>query len=340
MPDISVRPPCNHTNCAQKFFVLSKSAGCWQLVWTIAVYLNSHYSFSVLTCGKNPLIVGPNQRLPDEPFDNLVLPSCHTGCNQLKCKRCGEVVRTQLAVGAHSRMYVCSCQSRNVDSVETVGAQDLYHDIYGEYTRTDIDHWYCAGHPHLILPVKLNGIRIAEDADFDEIARQAAFAPHLVLDRSRPALWLERLYYLLSPQLHPALGAAIARLLTSTDTRPVLMALAFFNWNPQADGAEHVLPLVQRERNRLLKLVAPEQPTKTALHVALGVLCRRIRARGEPESHNAQIIALLQRELLAGVDAAGPWGGGGMSERYLTEHTPRWLDEHYEQLVVAFGGVK
>jgi hypothetical protein len=27
-PIFSVRPPCNHTNCAQKFFVRSKSTGC------------------------------------------------------------------------------------------------------------------------------------------------------------------------------------------------------------------------------------------------------------------------------------------------------------------------
>jgi hypothetical protein len=291
-------------------------------------------------CEPNPKLVGPGGRYPSEPFDNLVLPGRDTGCNQLRCRRCQEGVQAQLlgATKTEPRRYACACQSHDVFFATTVGPQELWHDLYGNYTRIDVDHWYCSGHPEVPFPMSLSGVPIDEDANFCVIAKRAAMDPTLSLDPTISSIWMERVYFFVPHNLRPIVGAGIASLLEDSEARAVLMALSFFGRHAQAHGAARVLSAVTHDRERLLGIVQPGRPGRTALHLALGVLCCRLRAREENasmDSSNAEIVAILQRELLLGVDACSAWGGSA-SELYLKEHAPEWLDANDNALAAVF----
>jgi hypothetical protein len=243
-------------------------------------------------------LVGPKKWLPDEPFDygwNAI------GCNQLRCMSCGQWVQSRLEEARFCRHYECACQARDEYSYHVIGSD-------AGTEREFRTAWYCAGHPLLPLPSKLDGIEIGAVAPWSAIVRQTLATPPFLAPGFRtPSFWVQRLYRLLpSASQQAAVGLAVASLLSSTDPPTARAAMDFFIDIPGAPGAEQIAGVAERERDRLRAVPDPGSKTGDSLYDRmLAAIDARlvIVIDGAPVDQAALEVA--RRALLAGEADSG-----------------------------------
>lgn len=192
-------------------------------------------------CPRFPELVGPRYWLPLEPFEfGWASP---VGCDNLRCGRCGSPVRA--AVTGERRHYACACQEHDETGVLLLDGEpdDLYPPI--------LTDWGCAGHPDLVLPATVDGVRLDAATDWDAVAADSVLAPPFtppLVDLR--AVWPTRLHRLLGAE-RALLSRAVAGLLAAEDPRLVLGAYHFFVNEPAAAGAELLGPSVAARRDWL-----------------------------------------------------------------------------------------
>lgn len=170
-------------------------------------------------CVPHPKLVGVRCWLPTEPFEFGW--AYHVGCNNLRCERCGEPVRSEVA--GPCRRYVCGCQHWEASWTHGIG-EDTW-DVIIEIYHPDAEGWVCRGHPPLVLPTTLDGMSLDTATDWDALVYQAIWRPPLKLPAeldlipiSVSARWLIRLYWLLDAE-RPLLRAAVRGLFDAQNTR-------------------------------------------------------------------------------------------------------------------------
>lgn len=262
-------------------------------------------------CRRYPELVGPRYWLPPEPFEFGW--TTRVGCNNLRCERCGSPVRAE--VTGERRHYACACQEHDETGVFLIDGEpdDLYPPI--------LTDWVCAGHPDLLLPATVDGVRLDAATDWDTVAAEAVldppFTPPLV---ELHAAWPTRLYRLLGAE-RVQLSHAVARLLAAEDPRLVRGAYHFFFNEPSAEGAESLAPSVVARRDWLGSVPELLDQAAVLLHERL----RLVDEAGGPVDRTA--LDAAQELALAGI---GP------------SHTPlalppEWLLAHAKQLAGANG---
>lgn len=111
-------------------------------------------------CSPFPALVGALYWLPPEPYEFGWAGA--VGCNNLRCEHCGEPVRSEVPANGTRRRYACGCQQEDVVSIYRIGgeSEDLYPALTG---------WICDGHPDLLLPTTLDGVRLDTAIDWDAL---------------------------------------------------------------------------------------------------------------------------------------------------------------------------
>jgi hypothetical protein len=285
------------------------------------------------SCGPNAELVGGSLWLPVEAFEyGWASP---VGCNRLRCGACGEAVTASVVAGtggaAAVRRYRCACTQRD-ESWRSSVAGDL-DGLGPPPTR-----WACAGHPELALPCLLDGVAVALDGDWREVARRGLVAPPF----SPPgvtlgAVWVTRLYRLLgSAAAKTKLGEAVAALVEDPGEEAATRAAAlelFFN-DPAAPGAERLAALALAQRAQLAQLAHPTRGKTSLLDAVVQGLHERLLVvddAGRPVDGAA--LAAAQQLALDGLGPSStPYTFGDYAPAWLWQHAaalvrarPRWL---------------
>jgi len=268
-------------------------------------------------CRPHPQLVGADYWLPVEPFE--VSWAVAVGCNNLRCRDCGEAVRTEGPPGRTVRRYRCACREHLETWTYWVGGEP--EDLYPETLR-----WYCAGHPALTLPAVLDGVPLDAETDWVVVVAAAVleepFRPPGIDLRQA---WLVRLFHLLHGE-RAALCAAIAALLHATDPRLVRGALDFFAAERKAPGAEGIAAMITSRRAWLAQTPDPRTPSVSLLDGAVLVLHARLLETGRATDRPA--LALAKELALSG---CGPDDTAGT----LLDHDPTWLWANARALIRA-----
>jgi hypothetical protein len=260
-------------------------------------------------------LVGARGWLPAEPFD---YNWDRFGCNQLRCGRCGQTVRSHVLADGNGRHYECACQRYDAYEYHLLGSDQGYiHEF--------VTAWDCGGHPELPLPHLLDGVRVAADADFGAIVAATLPAPPFVAPGTKaPSFWVQRLYRLVQrDDVRRAIGEAVAALLSSTEARTLRAALDFFAQLPEAPGGERVAEVVARDRARLAATADPTSSSYNLYERALEAITRQLAARP-----TAAAVAVARAALLDGS------GDSGLLYR-VAAHDPEWFCNHAADIVRA-----
>ncbi|MFD2469992.1 hypothetical protein [Amycolatopsis silviterrae] len=268
-------------------------------------------------CRPQPQLVGADYWLPVEPFE--VGWAIAVGCNHLRCRDCGEAVRTAGPSGRTVRRYQCACQEHLETWTYWVGGEP--EDLYPEKLA-----WYCAGHPDLTLPAVLDGVPLETGTDWADVASAAMLEepfrpPGIEISQA----WLVRLFHLLSRE-RAALSTAIAGLLSATDPRLVSGALSFFTTERKAPGAERVTDLILARRDWLAETPGPGAPSVPLLDDAVLLLHTRLLDTGRAADQPA--LALAKELALSGIGADDTAGT-------LLDHDPKWVWANAHALIHA-----
>lgn len=274
-------------------------------------------------CHRYPDLVGPHHWLPPEPFEfGWTSP---VGCNNLRCESCGEPVRAEVVLGDwEHRHYACACQQHDESGVYRIGGES--DDIY----PLELTEWACAGHPDLVLPATLDGIRLDTTTDWATLAADATLSPPFAPPRVELA-WTTRLYRLLGGE-RVLLSRAVAGLLTAEDPRLVRGAYLFFFNEREAEGAERIAAHVAARQDWLRTVPNPDRPAYPMINYAAMLLHERLRIvdeAGEPVDRRALEVA---KELaLAGI-------GPSHTPLAFGNHDPDWLMTHAARLARTNNG--
>lgn len=227
-------------------------------------------------CARGGLLVGPPSRIPEDPVERWTPALYETiGCSQLRCERCGAVVRSDLA-NPPNRLYLCRC----MNALEA-GARALDADASGDDPALP---WRCDGHPPQSVPFTLDGVRIDATTDFDALARKnfGGWAPPgaTPYEQQTRGAWLNRLEGRLHG--HPvgdALDRAAIALLDPANPALFGEALDFLMRAPSDAAARRILALWDDEKDGRLKAMHPaaKQGESFAAYVAIAIgrLARR-----------------------------------------------------------------
>jgi len=237
-------------------------------------------------------LVGPKRWLPNAPFD---YGWGSIGCNQLRCGKCGQLVRSRVDAARFCRHYECACQSRDEYNYHVIGS-DAGDD---HEFRTA---WYCPGHPQLPLPIQLDGIDIAAVAPFSSIVSQTLANPPFIAPGFRSSsFWVQRLYRLLpAVSQQAAVGQAVAAQLASPDAATARAAIDFFCDIPAAPGGEHVAAVADRDHDRLRATPDPVSEGASLFDSMLEAINARLVLvnEGVPVDHAA--LSVARSALLSG----------------------------------------
>ena len=257
-------------------------------------------------CDHGGWLVSDQHSIPKDDFEYVwaggVLPR---GCNHLLCRRCELPVRNEpgyypaagtrpnlaalydlpdwdaasndwVASNPGWRLYVCKCEIFAVDRIHALGNLDDFE------VDEEPPPWSCGGHPRIILPGVVDGIRVVE-GDIDtliEIALAGQYdtlVPAYLSDRAGG--WLLRLYALLSPSaVADNLSIEVAAGLGSSHDSVRSRAAHFFELNWESSGAERIAEVLHSHPDRFLDQTDPLSPRKTLGEPMLEVLARRIVA--------------------------------------------------------------
>lgn len=188
-----------------------------------------------------------NRPMPTDPIDHDAARVPKLGCTNLRCKLCGEKVRTiarkelastsevpaafaapDLAASPHVadgyfRLYLCRCTFHHEGGEHPLDEREGGVDV--------AEQWACAGHPIATLPHAFDGVIVAE-TNLDALAGQAlagSIPPGAhALDRPQ-ANWIARLCVRLEGTPHArSLASAVAKRLLDPDVMTRTRALRFF----------------------------------------------------------------------------------------------------------------
>ena len=241
-------------------------------------------------------LIGAEGWLPSEPFD---YNWDRFGCNRLKCGRCGQMVQSAVLPDGEGRHYSCACQEYDAYGYHLLGSdQGHIHEL--------VTAWDCGGHPELLLPAVLDGVTIPADGSFGGLVGAALRSQPFVAPGVRsPSFWVQRLYRLMQTDaLRPAVAAAVAAQLSSTDPVTLRAALDFFTQIPGAPGADGVATLAARDRDRLAATADPLSASYNLYERALEAIERQL-----PHTTSATVTEVAREALLAGraaVDCSTP----------------------------------
>ena len=247
------------------------------------------------------------------------------GCNNLRCRRCGEAVRNATDVrparegrpeafweilaatedwtslpwiepAPTIRLYACSCYVWT-EAIQRRTAPPDWED------GDPVFPWRCAGHPVATLPLEMDGLTLDEATDLGSVV-----APVLAgrtpagarkMSGGMPVAWLCRLYTRLAglPQADQV-ALAISRGLTGADGE-IGEALAFYERFPRAAGFEAVLRLAEEgSPDRSYPFLVFGSPYDRSPVDALGSRLRH--AGAEPDEEDRAAGRILREQLLAG----------------------------------------
>ncbi len=302
-------------------------------------------------CRAGGVLVGPEQIFGPTPHDYAwPLADVPIGCNRLRCRKCGELVRSGNKFGPgpefntrwlealrapdwnalaasgvlkHDsiyRLYVCGCLQH---------AETLYRYIEEEEAWQVVDPpppWRCDGHPRLALPADVDGIAIGPATDFAALVSRA-FAE--TLPREVTGVfgdhWLSRLFHLIKhdPAGEKLSRAVLAELTASSDPSVRVEALDFFRRNPSAPGAGELLALGRAQRDRFAGVVNPKAPETDLLYFLLQALACQI------DEGDRAPLEFLQEQMLE------PGPKPGYLVDVLKRHAPDWIQKHRGQILAA-----
>ncbi|MGI8792407.1 MAG: hypothetical protein ACR2H3_04425 [Acidimicrobiales bacterium] len=230
-----------------------------------------------ITCSLGGWLVNADGWVPSAAFDfswgGVSRPVI--GCNNLRCSKCGEQVRSWpgfTTTRAHDplplpriddpndepgvdpsqfeRLYACGCRWWPEPSDSATGQVDS--DRQYPYAV-----WSCDGHPPIELPVTLAGVEVGDPPGPDLIRHQLAepgerLPDGLTLDQAAvPAFWVVRLHRLLLAAGYSQTASDIETCVSSLvddDSAVVRVgAVSFINVTPDAEGAAAVVRVVTRD---------------------------------------------------------------------------------------------
>jgi hypothetical protein len=275
---------------------------------------------SLVSCLSAPALVGPEKWLPSEPFD---YGWAAIGCNQLRCGKCKQWVRSRLEEARFHRHYECACQSRDEYTYHVIGS-DAGDD---HEFRTA---WHCAGHPSLPLPFTLDGVAIAAVAPFAAIVSQTLATPPFIAPGFRtPSFWVQRLYRLLpTAAQQAAVGHGVVAQLSSSDAALVRAALDFFFDIPGAPGGEEIAAIAVRDRDRLRAIPDPSSPESTLYDAMLEAVRARLALVTDGALDDRAALDVARGALLAGEAT-------DMMMYRVAAADPTWYCEHAADIVGA-----
>ena len=216
-------------------------------------------------CQDGPFLVGPSgdeDYFTEDPYVYTGVSSeTVVGCNRLRCKDCGEMVRFETKPETiHFRLYECGCRKHEcwgrLDHVNAIPDSNPYSDqVYSL-------PWVCAGHPIHELPFQFEGTEISERQDFEALVK-GVLAGRMPRRKTRgpekqPLEWLLRLYSLvLDTGIEDRLGRAVGTCLVDPNRRVRARAVEFFIEWPFAHGWEALVDAVERHLD--LYLAVPDE---------------------------------------------------------------------------------
>jgi hypothetical protein len=243
----------------------------------------------------------------------------------MRCERCREPVRSEVLPDGVRRRYGCACQQKDVAWSYQIGGES--DDLYPEFTG-----WVCEGHPDLLLPATLDGVRMDADTRWDTAAADAILRPPFQPPGvDLHVVWLVRLYRLLGAE-RPLLSKAVAGLLDAKDPRLVRGALDFFLTERSAPGVERITDVLTERRRWLSATPDPRYPSCSLLHTAADLLYERLLDAAHARVPADRRALEVSEELaLAGI---GPTD----APLAFSSHDPKWLWAHAESLIRANEG--
>lgn len=271
-------------------------------------------------CAPGASLVGPRLWLPKEAFD---VGWGDVGCNRLWCVQCGVWVDTEILKGQLFRSYRCPCQAQEVAGYRRLSAHAVK-------ARASGAPWICGGHPPLALPHVLDGVALTETADYGELVARALVAPPFVAPGFKgTSFWVRRLYSVIPGEaLKAKVGEAVAAQLWSDDADAVLAALEFYFSFPHAAGGEQLAQVGREDRERLVTLRDPEDPTESLYELFFEALNLRLAVHKLGLVEDVAAIGLAKDALL--------WGDASESTIYQVADTdPSWLSERAADIAAA-----
>jgi len=229
-------------------------------------------------CAHGGMLVNAQSPVPLQPWDHRPPTALSfLGCNRLHCAGCDSEVRQLPGVelapdfaldgselyecpspGAlpgvipdpRARLYFCRC-SRWLELVA--------HELDPEDSDPESDPvlpWRCAGHPEVGLPLTLDGVSLASEADVRDVVQRAlgGSLPSQAdpMFRDQPYLWVDRLYALLGhlPEAETCVTLLRERL-DAPDPLARGVALHFFHRFPLTSGLEPIVARVEQDGSLL-----------------------------------------------------------------------------------------
>lgn len=239
-------------------------------------------------CDQRGLLVDGKTRLADDSHEFWHTPTfIMVGCGQLKCEKCGALVRS--SVDGPIRKYECDCAAWEATSSVPL---DNEHD-----SPNDPDlPWSCDGHEPPTLPLQLGELTVG--ADFPSLVAKIleGVSPRpLGLRDEGPSLWLGWLYNYLQglPEadlLSSAIGERVA------DPNPAVMgaALFFFSRFPKARGVDKVVDYAESHFEEMaIGRLIPDYYVPTIWDVLIARL-----EMHEKEPVDARVAALIEKVMV------------------------------------------
>jgi hypothetical protein len=209
------------------------------------------------------------------------------------------------------RHYACACQRHDETVVYRIGGES--DDLY----PLELTEWVCAGHPDLVLPATLDGVRLDAATDWDALAAEAILSPPFAPPRVELA-WTTRLYRLLGAE-RVLLSRAVAGLLTAEDPRLVRGAHLFFFNEREAEGADRIAAHVAARKDWLSTAPNPDHPGYSMINYAAMLLHERLRLVDEAGGPVDRLALDVAKDLtLAGI-------GPSHTPHAFSIHDPDWL---------------
>jgi hypothetical protein len=225
------------------------------------------------TCAAGGYLVSRKHPLPADPTDFHIGSLAVVGCNRLRCAACGALVRNAAGIAFHSRddqvdlnqvydtpdlatcpalhqsqssfrLYVCRCHRWLEVSEHAVDEPDF------DYLTDPSVPWRCDGHPLIELPREIDGVRVANQRELEEVASRAFHGsnPPGARPADAEADWVARLHARLTPADADAVASAAAASLEDPDPRVRARVLSFYRNLKLEAGATLVVSYLEGDR--------------------------------------------------------------------------------------------
>ncbi|MEZ4361388.1 MAG: hypothetical protein R3B48_14475 [Kofleriaceae bacterium] len=190
--------------------------------------------------------------------------------------------------------------------------------------------WMCGGHPALVLPYLLDGVELTETTNYAELVARTLIDPPFVAPGFKgTAFWVTRLYRVMpSGVLQAKIGEAVATHLWSDNAVAVRAALDFYIRNAAAAGAEQLVQVGERDRDRLTGLADPEDATGSIYEHLFDALDQRLIVHGLGMVDDPSAVAFAKAALLRG-DVSD------MTIYQVAEADPVWFADHAVQVATV-----